>query len=96
MVVFVKDGDGVSVKEDLAAVVTELSNANKVVLEGGYNMEAVDGKVGHVEVGGGRVDVDAAGGIAYIGSGSVRVEVAYWGGGSDVYVTSTFVGDCCV
>ena len=46
MVVFVKDGDGVAVKEDLAAVVAELANAKQVVLEGGNNMAVVGGKVG--------------------------------------------------
>ena len=40
--------------------------------------------------------MDAAGGIAYTGCGSVRVDVAYWGVGSDVYVTSTCVIDFCV
>ena len=40
--------------------------------------------------------MDAVIGIAYMGCWSVRVDVAYWGGGSDVYVTSTCVYDCCV
>ena len=96
MVVFGKDGNGVAVKENLAAVVAELAYANKVVLEGGHDLAASGGKFGQVEVGRGRGGVDAAGGVAYMGCGSVRVDVAYWGGGSDVYVTSTCVGNCCV
>ena len=96
MVVFGKEGDGVDVKEDLAAVVAELVKAKQVVLEGGHDMAAAGGNVGQVEVGGGRGGVDAAGGISYMGCGSVWVDVAYWGGGSDVYFTSTCVGDCCV
>ena len=96
MVVFGIDGDSVSVKEDLSGMVADLANAKKVVLEGRHAMTAAGGKVGQIEVGRGRGGVDAAGGIAYMGCGSVRVDVAYWGGGSDVYVTSTCVGDCCV
>ena len=34
-----------------------------------------------------------AGGVAYMGCGSVRVDVAYWGGGCDMYVTNARVGD---
>ena len=96
MVVFGEDSDGVAFKEDLAAVVAELANAKQVVVEGGNYMAAAGRKVGQVEVGGGRGGVDAAGGIAYMGCGIVRVDVAYRGGGSDVYVTSTCVGNCCV
>ena len=96
MVVFGKDVDGVAVEEDLAAVVAELAYAEQVVLEGGHDLAAAGGKVGQVEVGGGRGGVDAAGGVAYMGCGSVRVDVAYWGSGSDVYVTCTCVGDGCV
>ena len=93
MVVFIEDGDGVSVEEDLAAVVAELTYAEQVVMEGGHDLAASGGKVGQVEVsvsGGGEY---AAGGVAYMGCGSVRVDVAYWGGGCDVYVTCTCVGD---
>ena len=93
MVVFGKDGDGVAVKEELAAVVAELAYAEQVVLEGGHDLAAAGGKVGQVEVGGGREGVDAAAGVAFMGCGSVRFDIAYWGGGSDVYVTSTCVGD---
>ena len=96
MVVFGKDGDGVAVKEYLEAVVAELANTKQVVLEGGHDLAAAGGKVGQVEVGRGRGGMDAAGGIAYTGCGSVRVDVAYWGVGSDVYVTSTCVIDFCV
>ena len=46
MVVFGKDGRGVAVEEDLAAVVAELANTNQVVLEGGPDMTAAGGKVG--------------------------------------------------
>ena len=96
MVVFGKDGDGVAVEEDLAAVVAELAYAKEVVLEGGHDLAAAGGKVGQVEVGRGIGGVDTAGGVAYMGCGSVRVDVVYWGGGSDVYVTSTCVVDCSV
>ena len=96
MVVLGKDGDVVAVEEDLAAVVAELAYAKQVVLEVGHDLADASGKDGQVEVGGGRGGVDTAGGIAYKGCGSVRVDVAYWDGGSDVYVTSTCVGDCCV
>ena len=95
MVFFGKDGDGVAVEEDLAAVVSEITYAKQVVLEGGHDLAASGGKVGQVEFGGGRGGVDAAGGVAYIGYGSMRVDVAYWGGGYDVYVTCTCVGDDC-
>ena len=54
MVVFGKDGDGVSVNEDLAAVVAELAYAEQVVLERGNDMAAAGGKVGQVKVGGGQ------------------------------------------
>ena len=93
MVVFGKDGDGVPVEEDLAAVVAELTDADQVVLECGHDLAALDGKIGQVEVGGSGGGVDAAGGVADVGCGSVRVDVAYWGSGSDVYVTCTCVGD---
>ena len=96
MVVLGKDGDSVAVEEDLAAVVAELDNAKQIVLEDGHDMAAAGGKIGQVEVGGGRGGVYAAGGMAYMGCGSVRVDVAYWGGRSDIYVTSTCVGDFCV
>ena len=96
MVVFGKDSDGVTVEEELAAVVAELAYSEQVVLEGGHDLAAVGGKVGKVEVGGGRGGVDAAGGVFYMGCGSVWVDVAYWGGGCDIYVTCTFGGDGCV
>ena len=66
------------------------------MLEGGYDLAAAGGEVGQVEVGGGRGVLDVARGIAYMGCGSVRVDVAYWVGGSEVYVTSTCVSNCCV
>ena len=93
MVVFGKDGDGVAVEEDLATVATELTYSKQVVLEGGHDLEASGGKVGQVEVGGSRGGVDAAEGVAYMGCGSVLVDVTYWGGGCDVYVTCTGVID---
>ena len=96
MVVFGKYGDGFAVEKDLAAVVAELAYAEQVVLEGGHDLAAAGGKVGQVEVGGGRGGVDADGGVAYMGCGILRVDVAYWVGGRDVYVTSTCVGDFCV
>ena len=40
MVVFGKESDGVSVKEDLVAVVAELTYAEQVVLEGGHDLSA--------------------------------------------------------
>ena len=46
MVVFGKDGHGVAAEEDLAALVAELANTKKVVLEGGHEMAAAGGKVG--------------------------------------------------
>ena len=45
LVVFGKYGDGVAVEEDLAAVVAELTYADQVVLEGGYDLASVGGKV---------------------------------------------------
>ena len=96
MVVFGNDGDSVAVKKDLAAVVSEITYAKQVVLEGGNDLAALGWKVGQVEFGRGRGDVHAAGGVAYMGCGSVRVDVTYWGGGCDVYVTCTCVGDGCV
>ena len=74
-------------------MVAELTYAKQVVLEGGHDLAASGGKVGHVEVGGSGGGVDAAGGVAYMGWGSVRFDVAYWGGGCDIYVTCTSVGD---
>ena len=44
MLVFRKDGDGVPVKEDLAAAVAELADAKKFVLEGTHDL-AVAGEV---------------------------------------------------
>ena len=63
------------------------------MLEGGHDLESLGGKVGQVEVGGGGGGVYAAEGVSDMGCGSVRVDVAYWGGGSDVYVTCTCVGN---
>ena len=100
LLIFRKDSDGIPVKEDLAAEVAELANANKVVLEGRHDLAVAGGKGGQVEVGvrrrrrGG--GVDAAGGVADMGCGGVRVDVAYGGGWSDVYVTGDCVGDGCV
>ena len=96
MVVFGRDVDGVAAEEDLAAVVAELTYDVQVVLEGGNDLAALGGKVGQVEVGGGRGGVYADGGVAYMGCWSVPVDFAYWGGGWDVYVTCTCVGDSCV
>ena len=59
-------------------------------------MAVSGGKVGQVEVGGVRGVVDAAGGVAYMGGGSVWVDVANWGGGREVYVTCTCVSDVWV
>ena len=77
MLVFRKDGDGVPVKEDLATAVTELADSDQVVLEGGHDLAVAGGKGGQVEVGGRGGGVDAAGGVAYMGCGSMRVDVAY-------------------
>ena len=77
MVVFGKGSDGVSVEEDLTALVTELTNAEEVVMEGGHDLAASVGKVGQVEVGGSGGGVYAAGCVADMGCGSVRVDVAY-------------------
>ena len=96
MFVFGKYGDGVAVKEDLAAVVIELTYAEKVVLEGGHYLAAAGGKVGQVEVGRVRGGVDVDRGVAYMGCGSVQIDVAYWGGGCDVYVTCACVVDSFV
>ena len=93
MVVFGKDGVGVPVKEDLAAMVAELTNVEQIVLEGGHDLAASGGKVGQVKFGRSVGGVDAAGGIADVECGSLRVDVAYWDGGSDIYVTCTCVGD---
>ena len=93
MVVFGKDGNGVSVEEYLAAVFAYLTYAEQVVLESGHDLAAAGGKVGQVEAGGSRGGVDAVGGVSYMGCGSVGVYFAYWYGGCDVYVTCTCVGD---
>ena len=93
MVVFGKDVDGVAVEEDLAEVVAELAYAEQVVLEGGHDLAALGWKVGQVEVGGSGGGMYVAGGVAYMGCGSVRVDVVYWGGECDVYVTCTCVGN---
>ena len=92
MVVFGKDSDGVAVKEDFAAVVAELIDAEQVVVEGGYDLSAVVRKGGQVGVGGSGGGVYAAGGVSDMGCGSVGVDIAYLGGGSDIYVTCTCVG----
>ena len=46
MVVFGKDGNGVAVEEDLAAMVSELANTKQVVMGGGHDMAAAGRKVG--------------------------------------------------
>ena len=74
-------------------MVAELTYAEQVVLEGGHDLAASGGKVGQVEVGGSGGGVDTAGGIAYMVCGSVRIDVSYWGGGCDLYVTCTCVVD---
>ena len=74
-------------------MVAEITDAKQVVMEGGNKLAASGGKVGQVEVGGSGGGVDAAGGVSDVRCGSVRVDVAYWGGGSDVYVTCTCVRD---
>ena len=48
---FVEDGDSVCVKEDAAAMVTEFSDANKVVFEGWHDVAFLDREIGE-EVGG--------------------------------------------
>ena len=87
MVVFGKDGDGFPVEEDLAAVVADLTDAEHVVMEGGHYFAYLGGKVGQVEFGRSRGGVNAARGVTDVVCGSLRVDVTYWGGGSDVYVT---------
>ena len=96
MLVFRKDGDGVPVKEDLAATVAELANAEQVVLEGRHDLAVAGGKGGQVEVGGCGGGVDTTGGVADMGCGGVRVYFSDGGGCSDVYVTGACVGDGCV
>ena len=96
MLVFGKDGDGVPVKEDLAATVAELADAKQVLLEGGQYWAVVGEKGGKVEVGGRGGGVDAAGGFADVGCGGVRADVADGGGWSDEYVTGARVGDGCI
>ena len=71
----------------------ELTYDEQVVLEGGHDLVAVGWKVGQVEVGGSGGGVEAAGGVSGVGCGSLRVDVVYWGGVSDVYVACTCVGD---
>ena len=95
LLVLRKDGDGVPVKEDLAAAVAELANSKQVVLEGGHDLVA-GGKGWQVEVGGRGGGVDAAGGIVDVGCGGMRVDVAVGGGWSDVYVTGACVENGCV
>ena len=72
-----KYGDGFLVEEDLASTVAGLANANKVVLEGGYDLEVAGGKGRHVEVGGRGGGVDAAVGFANVRCGGVWIDVAY-------------------
>ena len=96
MLVFRKDGDVVPVEEYLAAVVAELVDAEQVVLEGRHDLAVAGGKGDQVEVGGGGGGVDAARGVANVGCGGVRVDVADGGGCGDVYVIGVCVGDCCV
>ena len=77
MVVFGKDGDGFPVKEDLAAMVAEITDAKQVVMEGGHDLANLGRKVGQVEVGRSGGSVYAAGGVADVICRSVRVDVAY-------------------
>ena len=93
MVVFGKDGDGVAVEEDLVAVAAELAYSEQVVMEGGHDVAAAGRKVGQVEFSGCRGGVDAAGGVSYVGCGSVWVDVTYRGSGSGAYFTCNCVGD---
>ena len=93
LLVLRKDGDGVPVKEDLAAAVAELANSKQVVLEGGHDLAVAGGKGGQVDVGRRGGGVDASGGVSDVGCGGVRVDVTDGGGWSDVYVTGACVGD---
>ena len=96
LLVFREDGDGVPVKEYLVSVVAELADAKRVVLEGRHDLAVAGGKGGQVEVCGRRGGVNAAGGVANVGCGGVRVDVTDRGGWSEVYFTGAFVGDGCV
>ena len=68
------------------------------MLEGGHDLAVAGRKGGQVEVGRRRGGVDTAGGVANVGCGGMRVDVAGRGGCSDVYVTGArvsngYVGD---
>ena len=63
------------------------------MLEGGNYLAVVGSTGGQVEVGRRGGGVDTSGGVATMGCGGVRVDVADGGGWSDVYVTGTHVGD---
>ena len=76
LLVFGKDGDGIPVEEGLAAAVTELANAEQVVLEGSHYLAVASGNGGQVEVDGHGGGVDTAGGVVDVGCGGVRVDVA--------------------
>ena len=76
MLVFGKDGDGFLIEEDLSAAVADIDDDEQVVLEGGHDLAVAGGKGGQVEFGGRRGGVDAAGGVANVGCGGVRVDVA--------------------
>ena len=64
MLVFGKYGDGIPVEEGLAAAVTELANAEQVVLEGSHYLAVASGNGGQVEVDRRGLCVDTAGGVA--------------------------------
>jgi hypothetical protein len=42
VVLFVEDGDGVSVEEDTASVVAEFADTKQVVFEGGHDLDVLD------------------------------------------------------
>ena len=93
MLVFRKDSDGFLVEEDLAAVVEELADAKQVVLECWHELAVAGRKGGQVEVGGRGGGVDAAGGVANVGCGGVRIDVADEGGWSEVYISGARFGN---
>ena len=66
------------------------------MLEGGNYLAVVGGTGGQVEVGGRGGGVDTAGGVATMGCGGVRVDVADGGGWIKIYVTGDRVSNGCV
>ena len=42
VVVLVKDGDSIGIKEYSAAIVTELAHSKQVVFEGGHDLDVLD------------------------------------------------------